>query len=35
MPWGLSVIEKRYQAVLEVMAGVPVTEGLDGEESVV
>ena len=26
MLWELSVIEQRYRAVLEVMAGVPVTE---------
>ena len=38
MLWELSVTEQRYRAVLEVMAGVPVTEvaeryGVSGEES--
>ena len=30
MLWELSVTEQRYRAVLEVMAGVPVTEVADG-----
>ena len=29
MLWELSVIEQRYRAVLEVLAGVPVTEVAD------